>query len=64
MLYEVITRGARQLVVMIVNDANAERTRPATEALLRWVYDPSGAGADAGGPPRAPARAKARRRDA
>jgi len=57
-------RGTRQLVVMIVNDANAERTRPATEALLRWVYDPGDAGAAAREPPRAPVRAKARRRDA
>jgi D-alanyl-D-alanine carboxypeptidase/D-alanyl-D-alanine-endopeptidase (penicillin-binding protein 4) len=62
--YVLDRRGARQLVVMIVNDANAERTRPATEALLRWVYDPGGAGANAAGPLRVPVRSKARRRDA
>ncbi len=39
--YVLDRRGARQLVVMIVNDANAGQARPATEALLRWVYDPS-----------------------
>jgi len=33
--------GERQVVVMIVNDANAGRVRPALEALLRWAYDPT-----------------------
>jgi D-alanyl-D-alanine carboxypeptidase/D-alanyl-D-alanine-endopeptidase (penicillin-binding protein 4) len=33
--------GERQVVVMIVNDANAGRIRPALEALLRWAYDPT-----------------------
>jgi len=45
--YVLDRRGARQLVVMIVNDANAGRTRPATEALLRWVYDPTNGKASA-----------------
>jgi len=39
--YVLDRKGVRQLVVMIVNDANAGQARPATEALLRWVYDPS-----------------------
>ena len=39
--YVLDRRGARQLVVMIVNDANAGQARTATEALLRWVYDPT-----------------------
>ncbi len=33
--------GERQVVVMIVNDANAGRVRPALEALLRWAHDPT-----------------------
>ena len=33
--------GERQVVVMIVNGANAGRVRPALEALLRWTYDPT-----------------------
>jgi len=56
--------GARQVVVMIVNDANAERARPATEALLRWVYDPTAGKASSADPSKSPARAKGRRRDA
>jgi len=49
---------------MIVNDANAERARPATEALLRWVYDPTAGKASSADPSKSPARAKGRRRDA
>jgi len=56
--------GARQLVVMIVNDANAGRARPAMEALLRWVYDPTGSSARAAEPSKVPAPARSRRRDA
>ena len=62
--YVLDRNGTRQLVVMIVNDANAGRSRPAMEALLRWVYDPTGSSARATDPPRSPARATARRRDA
>lgn len=62
--YVLDRKGRRQIVVMIVNDANAERTRPAMEALLRWVYDAVDGGAAATNPPTVPARAKARRRDA
>ena len=62
--YVLDRRGSRQLVVMIINDANAERARPAMEALLRWVYDPTEGGKAAGEAPTVPVRAKARRRDA
>jgi D-alanyl-D-alanine carboxypeptidase/D-alanyl-D-alanine-endopeptidase (penicillin-binding protein 4) len=62
--YVLDRRGVRQLVVMIVNDANAGATRPATEALLRWVYDPAAADAKAAVPPRAPGPARSRRRGA
>jgi D-alanyl-D-alanine carboxypeptidase/D-alanyl-D-alanine-endopeptidase (penicillin-binding protein 4) len=62
--YVLDRNGTRQLVVMIVNDANAGRSRPAMEALLRWVYDPTGSSARATDPPKGPARATARRRDA
>jgi D-alanyl-D-alanine carboxypeptidase/D-alanyl-D-alanine-endopeptidase (penicillin-binding protein 4) len=31
--------GRRQVVVMLVNDANAHQAQPAMDALLRWVYD-------------------------
>ncbi|MDX1376294.1 MAG: D-alanyl-D-alanine carboxypeptidase/D-alanyl-D-alanine-endopeptidase [Burkholderiales bacterium] len=62
--YVLARSGARQLVVMIVNDANAERARPAMDALLRWVYDPASSGANAAAPPRSPAPSRSRRRDA
>lgn len=56
--------GERQVVVMIVNDANAGRVRPALEALLRWAYDPEANGANAAARPRNPKRSKGRRRGA
>lgn len=31
--------GRRQVVVMLVNDANAHQAQPAMDALLRWVYE-------------------------
>jgi D-alanyl-D-alanine carboxypeptidase/D-alanyl-D-alanine-endopeptidase (penicillin-binding protein 4) len=31
--------GRRQIVVMLVNDANAQQAQPAMDMLLRWVYE-------------------------
>jgi D-alanyl-D-alanine carboxypeptidase/D-alanyl-D-alanine-endopeptidase (penicillin-binding protein 4) len=33
--------GRRQVVVMMVNHANAHQSQAALDALLRWVYEPS-----------------------
>jgi D-alanyl-D-alanine carboxypeptidase/D-alanyl-D-alanine-endopeptidase (penicillin-binding protein 4) len=62
--YVLDRNGSRQLVVMIINDPNAGRARPAMEALLRWVYDPSAERSSAAAPPKVPAPARSRRRDA
>jgi len=62
--YVLDRNGGRQVVVMIVNDPNAGRTRGAMNALLRWAHDADPHSASASEPATTPAPSRSRRRGA